>query len=59
MSHPHDILILAVTRMHGGICVAGMSGAAGPISWLHSVRPIKQRDPLLLGDIRYARGALI
>ncbi len=59
MSHPHDILILAVTRMRGGICVAGMSGAADPISRLRWVRPIKQRGPLLLGDIRYASGALM
>ncbi len=59
MSHPHDILILAVTRMRGGICVAGMSGAADPISRLQWVRPIKQRGPLLLGDIRYASGTLM
>jgi hypothetical protein len=45
--------------MRGGICVAGMSGAAGPGSHLHWVRPVKQRGPLLLGDIRYANGTLM
>jgi hypothetical protein len=34
-----------------GICVAGMSGAADPISRQHWVRPIKQRGALLLSDI--------
>jgi hypothetical protein len=59
MSHPHAILILAVTRMRVGVCVAGLNGAADPSSQLHWVRPIKQRGPLLLGDIRYAGGALM
>jgi hypothetical protein len=54
-----DMLILAVTRMRSGVCIAGMSGAADPISGLRWVRPVKQRGPLLAGDIRYADGQLM
>lgn len=42
--------------MRVGVCVAGLRGAGDPLHW---VRPIKQRGPLLLGDIRYAGGALM
>jgi hypothetical protein len=59
MTHPHDILILAVTRMRSGICVAGMTGEADPISGLRWVRPVKQHGPLLAGDIRNAEGRLL
>src|SRR5688500_10504603 len=59
MTHPSDILILAVTRMRGGVCVAGMSGEADPVSGLRWVRPIKQHGLLLKGDIRYATGTIM
>jgi hypothetical protein len=59
MAHRHEILILAVTRMRGGVCVAGMSGEADPLSGLRWVRPVKQHGLLLLGDIRYASGAIM
>ncbi len=58
MSNP-DILILAVTRMRAGVCVAGMTAMPDPVSQLRWVRPVKLHSPLLLGDIRYPDGALM
>lgn len=54
-----DILILAVTRMRGGVCVAGMTTEPDASSVLHWVRPVKACGALLLGDIRYPDGALM
>jgi hypothetical protein len=58
MSQP-GILILAVTRMRGGVCVAGMTTEPDPVAGLRWVRPVKQHGTLLVGDIRYADGALM
>ena len=58
MSQP-NILILAVTRMRGGVCVAGMTTDPDPIAGLRWVRPVKQHSALLAGDIRYADGTLM
>jgi hypothetical protein len=58
MPHP-EILILAVTRMRSGVCIAGMSGEADPASGLRWVRPVKQHGSLLPGDIRYADGRMM
>jgi hypothetical protein len=58
MVHP-DLLILAVTQMRSGVCVAGMSAAAHPVTQLCWIRPVKLHGPLLPGDIRYADGRLI
>jgi len=52
MAHPHDILILAVTRMRSGVCVAGMSGQAHPGSLLRWVRPIKRMLSSLIRKIK-------
>src|SRR5690349_8033067 len=59
MSRSPDILILAVTRMRGGVCVAGMATEPDALSGLRWVRPVKQHSGLLAGDIRYADGALM
>src|SRR5262245_53046305 len=59
MAPSHDMLILAVTRMRGGVCVAGMAGAPDAPSRLRWVRPVKTRGQLLPGDIRYPDGALM
>jgi hypothetical protein len=59
MSGLPDILILAVTRMRGGVCVAGMTTEPDPIAGLRWVRPVKRHGALLLGDIRYAEGGLM
>jgi hypothetical protein len=58
MSQP-TILILAVTRMRGGVCVAGMTTEPDPITGLRWVRPVKQHSALLAGDIHYVDGALM
>jgi hypothetical protein len=57
--HQPDILIMAVTRMRGGVCIAGMTSAPDPQSVLRWVRPVKANGLLLLGDIRYPDGALM
>jgi hypothetical protein len=57
MTHPPEMLILAVSRMRGGVCVAGMTGEPAPASGLRWVRPVKAHGHLLLGDIRYERSA--
>jgi hypothetical protein len=54
MCETPDILILAVTRMRGGVCVAGMTTEPNSLSRLRWVRPIKPSSQLLVGDIRYA-----
>jgi hypothetical protein len=58
MSHS-DLLVLAVTRMRGGVCVAGMTAERHVLSGLRWVRPVKASGGLLLGDIRYPGGALM
>lgn len=59
MSRQSDILILAVTRMRGGVCVAGMTYEPDSRSGLRWVRPVKSHNLLLPGDIRYADGTLM
>jgi hypothetical protein len=59
MSGSPDILILAVTRMRGGVCVAGMTTEPDPVTGLRWVRPVKQHSALLPGDIRYADRTLM
>jgi hypothetical protein len=59
MTHDHELLILAVTRMRTGVCVAGMARTTDPASRLHWVRPVKHHGALLAGDIRYASGRLM
>jgi len=46
-----ELLILAVTRMIGGICVAGMSQDPDPVTGLKWVRPVREHGHVLLGDI--------
>jgi hypothetical protein len=54
----HPVLILAMTRMLGGICTAGMAfGLDGP-SALTWVRPVREHEALLEGDMTYADGSL-
>jgi hypothetical protein len=54
-----EVLILAVTRMRGGVCVAGMTAERDRASVLRWVRPVKSSGGLLVGDIRYSSGALM
>jgi hypothetical protein len=46
-----EILILAVTKMLGGVCIAGMTTERDPVSGLRWVRPIREYAHVLLGDI--------
>ncbi|MBN1660841.1 MAG: hypothetical protein JXA93_20770 [Anaerolineae bacterium] len=51
-----DLLLLAVTRMHAGICVAGMTTEPDPVTGLRWVRPVREHGHVLLGDITTADG---
>ena len=49
-----EVLIMAVTRMLSGVCIAGFSTERHPMSQLCWVRPVKEHGTLLLGDITYS-----
>jgi hypothetical protein len=51
-----EILILAVTRMIGGFCVAGMTQDPDPVTGLAWVRPVREFGHVLLGDITMPDG---
>jgi hypothetical protein len=40
MSHVKELTILAVTKMHGGVCVAGIDASG---KWVRPVRPVKDK----------------
>jgi hypothetical protein len=46
-----EVLILAVTKMLGGICLAGMTTEPDPVAGLRWVRPTREYGHILLGDI--------
>jgi hypothetical protein len=54
-----EILIMAVTRMLSGMCTAGFSHEPHPASALRWVRPVKEHDTLLLGDLTDAARRVI
>ena len=57
--HTEEVLVLAMTRMLSGICTAGLTrrrGADGRLQWL---RPVREFDTLLPGDMTEASGRLI
>ncbi len=54
-----EILVLAVTHMIGGICIAGMSTEPHPVTGLRWVRPVRAHSHVLLGDITTADGTVI
>jgi len=54
-----EILIMAVTRMLSGVCTAGFSREPDPLTGLRWVRPVKEHDSLLLGDLTTADGRVI
>lgn len=49
-----EVLIMAMTRMLSGICTAGYVNEPHEASVLRWVRPIKEFNSLLLGDMSYA-----
>jgi hypothetical protein len=54
-----ETLILAVTKMLGGVCIAGMTTQPDPITGLCWVRPTREFGHVLLGDITTAKGAVL
>jgi hypothetical protein len=46
-----ELLILAVTKMLGGVCTAGMTSEPDPVTGLRWVRPVREFGHVLLGDI--------
>ena len=46
-----ELLILAVTKMLGGVCIAGMTAEPDPVTRLRWVRPVREFGHVLLGDI--------
>ncbi|NIV33760.1 MAG: hypothetical protein GWN58_31230 [Anaerolineae bacterium] len=46
-----ELLMLAVTKMLGGVCVAGMTSETDSVTGLRWVRPVREFGHVLLGDI--------
>lgn len=46
-----EVLVLAMTHMRSGICVAGLTTAPDPVSGLRWVRPVKEHGTVRLGDM--------
>jgi hypothetical protein len=56
---PQEVLILAMTRMLSGICTAGFTREPDPVTGLRWVRPVREFDTLLPGDMADADGRLV
>jgi hypothetical protein len=54
-----EVLLLAVTRMLGGVCIAGMTADPDPVTRLRWVRPVRDYGHILLGDITTDQGKLL
>jgi hypothetical protein len=54
-----EVLLLAVTRMLGGVCLAGMTAEPDPVTHLRWIRPIRDYGHILLGDITTEDGQLV
>lgn len=54
-----EILILAVTKMLGGVCLAGMTTEPDPVTGLRWVRPVCEGRHVLLGDITTPEGDVL
>jgi hypothetical protein len=53
-----QVLLLAMTRMRSGICVAGFSTEPDPRTGLRWVRPVREFDTVQSGDMCDERGCL-
>jgi hypothetical protein len=51
-----EVLILAKTRMRSGICVAGFTRDPDPVTGLRWVRPVRDFETVLSGDMTDAAG---
>jgi hypothetical protein len=54
-----EVLLLAVTKMRGGLCLAGMTTEPDPVTGLRWVRPTPECGHVLLGDITTAQGQVL
>lgn len=54
-----EMLVLAVTKMLGGVCIAGMTAEPDPVSRLRWVRPVRDHGHVFLGDITTPEGMVI
>jgi len=54
-----EVLILAMSRMRSGICMAGMTTERDAVTGLRWVRPAREFDTLLPGDMTDAKGRLL
>jgi hypothetical protein len=53
-----EVLVLAVTKMLGGVCIAGMTAEPDRVTGLRWVRPVRDHEHVLLGDIT-TRGGIV
>lgn len=54
-----EVLLLAVTRMLSGVCLAGMTAERDRVTGLRWVRPVREYGHILLGDITAADGRVL
>jgi hypothetical protein len=54
-----EVLMLAVTKMQAGVCIAGMTAEPDPVTGLRWVRPCREYAHVLLGDITTVDGAVL
>ena len=54
-----EVLILAMSKMLSGICTAGFTRESDPVTGLRWVRPVREFDTLLPGDMTDADGRLV
>ncbi|MGD8623845.1 MAG: hypothetical protein PVF47_08125 [Anaerolineae bacterium] len=54
-----EVLMLAVTKMLAGVCIAGMTTEPDPVSGLRWVRPVREGGHVLLGDITTPDGTVL
>ena len=54
-----EVLILAMTRMRSGICTAGFTRQPDATTGLRWVRPVKEHDTVILGDMTDQTGRVV
>lgn len=54
-----EVLVLAMTRMRSGICTAGFTSQPDATTGLRWVRPVKEHETLLLGDMTDPTGYVV
>ena len=54
-----EVLILAVTKMQAGVCIAGMTTEPDPVTGLRWVRPVREHEHVLMGDITTLEGTVL